>query len=190
MSKLLTNEQIAEAAKSINVEYAALKAVDVIESRGQGFLPNGQPKILFESKVFRGELRKRSIDPDQYIDRYYDVVRSNPKPYGLESQQHARLQRAAEINRNAALCSASWGRYQVMGFNWDYIGYESLQAFISAMYRSEADHLDACIRYCKKRRIVTALRERDWTAFAIGYNGKGQQGYDKRLAQEYAKLVK
>ena len=190
MDKFLTDEQIIDVAKSIGVEFAALKAVDMVESRGKGFLPNGEPKILFESKVFRGQLQERGINPDQYLDQYYDVVRKNPAPYGAESQQHARLQRAAEINRNAALCSASWGRYQVMGFNWEYIGYESLQAFINAMYRSEADHLDACIRYCKKRRIIQALRDHDWTKFAIGYNGKGQQGYDKRLAQEYAKLVK
>lgn len=190
MSKLLTNEQLAEAAKSIQVEFAALKAVAIVESRGAGFLASGEPKILFESKVFRGELQKRGIDPNLYIDKYYDVVRSNPAPYGKESEQHARLQKAAEINREAALCSASWGKFQVMGFNWRMVGYTSLQTFINAMYRSEADHLEACINYCKACGIIRALREHKWTEFAIGYNGKGQQGYDKRLEMEYKKLKK
>jgi len=32
-----------------------VKAVAAVESRGNGFLPTGQPKILFEAKVFSGQ---------------------------------------------------------------------------------------------------------------------------------------
>jgi len=46
MSKTLTDDQIRAAAEAAGLEPAALKAIDEVESRGAGFLADGQPKIL------------------------------------------------------------------------------------------------------------------------------------------------
>ena len=46
-----------EAARSLNCEAAAVKAVAAVESAGQGFMPSGKPKILFEAAVFSRETK-------------------------------------------------------------------------------------------------------------------------------------
>ena len=52
MSKRLTEEQIKTMANRYGVDYAALRAVIEVECRGSGFLPSGEPVILFERHVF------------------------------------------------------------------------------------------------------------------------------------------
>ena len=193
MSTLLTDDQIKAAAIANNIEPAALRAVAVVESgKLGGFLPDGQPVILFEGHVFWRELVKRNLDPERFKagneDILYPSFKGRP-PYGPSSAQHGRLQRAAAINRDAALSSASWGRFQVMGFNWAICGFQSLQQFINAMYRDEAAHLSAAVEFIKSNRLMDALQARDWPAFARGYNGTeyAANKYDIRLAEEYAR---
>ena len=49
---------------------------------------------------------------------------------------------AAHLNRIAALKSASWGKFQLMGFNYKLCGFNSLQAFVNAMYKNEEENND------------------------------------------------
>lgn len=50
--KTLTEQGYIDAAKELGCEVAAIKAVAEVESRGLGFLPTGEPKILFECHRF------------------------------------------------------------------------------------------------------------------------------------------
>jgi len=192
MSKTLSDDQIKAAAENFGIEPAALKAVARVESGKQGgFLPDGQPVILFEGHVFWKELRARSIDPNRFSPGNEDILyeKWTNAFYQGGAAEHRRLQRAVAINKEAALCSASWGLFQVMGFNWPSCGFKSLQDFINAMYRDEAGHLQACLGFIKAKGLKAALQRQDWAAFARGYNGQGYavNKYDIRLAQEYAK---
>jgi len=190
MSKTLTDKGIKAAAEAAGLDPAALKAIDEVESRGAGFLPDGQPKILFEGHIFWKQLIVRGIEPAGAASGHEDILFPtwDRTKYGPESAQHSRLQRAAVIDREAALCSASWGRFQVMGFNWRVCGFQSLQAFINAMYRDEAEHLAACLGYIKGTGLMPALQRRDWAAFAKGYNGPAcaANNYEVKLARAHA----
>lgn len=91
----------------------------------------------------------------------------------------------------AAEC-ASFGKFQVMGAHWKALGYPSVAEMIWGLSRSEAAHYELLARFIDVNGLKSALRsisEKPETclAFARGYNGKGQQGYDKRIADAYAR---
>ena len=77
-----------------------------------------------------------------------------------------------------------------MGFNWRELGYKTLQAFVNAMYRSEDEHLDSFIRFVKWKKLDRHLRNKNWDAFAAGYNGQSYKvnRYDEKLEEAYKKL--
>lgn len=189
----ITKEQYEQAANILNVEVAAIKAIDEVESKGEGFQNNGEPKILFEPHVFWRLLKKKGIDPSVYSKnpKYKNIVyeKWGDKPYGKYSEQHDRLKLAVEIDREAALMSASWGRYQIMGFNYSACNKGSIQEFINSMYNSEYSQLLCFIEFIKSKKIDKYLRNKDWKEVALRYNGKGYavNKYDKKLEAAYNK---
>ncbi|AZA64466.1 N-acetylmuramidase family protein [Chryseobacterium carnipullorum] len=121
-----------------------------------------------------------------------DICNKTPGGYGKESDQHLKLKTASALNRDAALMSCSWGRFQVMGDNWQKLGYKTLQEFINKMYDSEGGHLDAFVRYIKAFGLQGHLRNKSWAAFAKGYNGPGYKAnnYDVKMQAAYNKYSK
>ncbi|NWK74954.1 N-acetylmuramidase family protein [Acinetobacter sp. SwsAc6] len=191
MSKKLTDSQILSQAKALGVEATALKAVIEVECKSSGFNANNTPVILFERHVMRQRLiaNGQSKIADQMMIKRPDLCSKTDGGYGLYSAQHGRLNAAAQYHRASALESASWGIGQVMGYHWKSLGYESLQAFINAMYKDEASQLDAMCRYIKVNSLVNSLKNKDWKAFAHGYNGSAyaKNSYDVKLANAYKK---
>ena len=191
MSKFLTKLQVVAAANELDVEYAALKSVLEVECRSSGFFSTGEPAILFERHVFW-----RRLGNIRWFTKRLQIMAKHPRVcnkfsggYGRFSGQHKKLAVAVRYNRDVALESASWGIGQVMGYHWEKLGYPSLQAFINDMYESEAKQLEAVVRYIKHFNLDGALRRRDWSAFAYGYNGKAytKNNYDEKLKQAYRK---
>lgn len=180
---ILTNQDFIDAAAILSCSVAAIKAVAEVESSGDGFMETGEPKILFERHIFSA--RTRGI----YDKTHPGVSNKVPGGYGKYSVQHKRLQEAVALDRNAALMSASWGKFQIMGFNYALAGFNSLQEFITAMYRSEREHLIAFIQYIKHNSLADELREMRWADFARRYNGATywKNKYDNKLAAAYKK---
>lgn len=191
MSKKLTDQQIKDQAKALDVEVATLRAVIEVECKGSGFNADNTPVILFERHVMRQRLianGKANIAQTMMIKRP-DLCNTSAGNYGLYSAQHGRLNAAAQYDRTSALESASWGIGQVMGYHWKSLGYTSIQAFVNAMYKDEASQLDAMCRFIKINNLVNALKNKDWKAFARGYNGSAyaKNSYDVKLANTYKK---
>lgn len=187
----LTIDQYRAAAKSIGCSVAAIIAVDTVESGGKGFLPDGKPTILFEPHIFWKELRSRGIDPNKHTKGNEDILYPvwGSKPYGKSSQQHVRLERAVKVHREAALESASWGRYQICGFNHKLVGSPTVQDFINRVYKGEAEHLNMFVQYIKSVRLDDELRNLDWRGFAASFNGPlyFKNSYDTKLKKAYEK---
>lgn len=185
---MLSNKDYERAAKALGSSVAAIKAVVRVESRGTGFLPSGEPVVLFERHVMNRRLRAKGI----IVRDKPDIVNTAPGGYKGGAAEHARLQKAAEIDRECALESCSWGLFQIMGFHWKLLGYKTLQAFVNDMYKSESKHLDAFVKFILANpSIHKALKSLDWEAFARGYNGPAYKRnmYDTKLAAEYAKAL-
>lgn len=170
----------AAAAWMLDCEEEAIRAVAEVEAGPHGaFLDDDAPVILFERHYFH------RLTGGRWSAEHPDI--SNPKAggYGRVSEQHGRLAKAAALDRDAALKSASWGLWQIMGANHKAAGHATIQAFINAMYRSVDDHLRAFVMFIlADPRLLSAIRGRDWKAFARAYNGPGfaRNSYDTKMA--------
>lgn len=180
--KRLTDADFERAAKALGVDEAAVRAVAQVESLGHGFQDNGEPVILFERHIFH------RLTGGKYDADYPDISDRVQGGYGAKRQQHARLQRAGALDREAALKSASWGMFQVMGFNYKACGFSRLQGFINAMYAGEPEQLGATIAFIRNDPdLHRALQNRRWADFARIYNGPAYRRnlYDTKLAAAY-----
>jgi len=191
MSKKLTSDQIKNQALALGVEVATLRAVIEVECKGSGFNSDNTPVILFERHVMRQRLianNKSKVVETMMIKRP-DLCNTTAGNYGLYTAQHGRLNAASQYDRTSALESCSWGIGQVMGYHWKALDYPTLQSFINAMYKDEASQLEAMCRYIKVNNLVNALMNKDWKAFARGYNGVAyaKNSYDVKLANAYKK---
>lgn len=185
MRQPLTEKDWQSAADALDVPVAAIKAVSEVEAPGSGFLPSGEPKVLFE----RHKFSKRT--GGKWDSTHPGISFPKWGGYGNESAQHTRLQQAASLDRDAALMSASWGKFQILGENYKQAGFDELQDFINAMYRDESSHLKAFVSFIRNdSRLLTALQKRNWATFARIYNGPSfaEHQYDVRLASAYRKL--
>ncbi|MFL0089706.1 N-acetylmuramidase family protein [Tenacibaculum maritimum] len=185
--KQLNNADFKDAAKQLGVSVAVVKAVRDVEAPRGGFLRyNNEPTILFERHKFH------QFTSGVYSTKYPDISNARPGGYIGYSQEHLRLQKAAKLNREAALKSTSWGLFQIMGFNYKMCGYQTLQMFINDMYLSEKKQLMAFVSFVKSVNLQDELQRLDWHAFARNYNGKNyrKNKYAKRLANAYKKYEK
>lgn len=180
-----------KAARSLGVEVAALRAVAEVESRGAGFLVDGRPIILYERHVmYKLMFADSAAAAVVAATQHPDIVNRDPGGYKGGITEWERLADAIAINRECALQSASWGMFQLMGFHWQRLGFNSVQAFVNAMYAGEPQQLDAFCRFiCTDNSLHKALVSRDWLTFARGYNGRAQKGYDVKIAAAYKRLT-
>ena len=193
VSKKLVKQDIINAAKALGVEAATLKAVVDIEARSSGFDEQGRPTILFERhKMWKYLGEANYITKREQLNALFpDICSESPGAYNVRPQ-YEKMAVAEVLHWEAAHKSASFGLGQVMGFNWESLGYPSLKAFIDAMYESEAKQLDAMCRYIKVNYLVDELQRHDWAGFAKGYNGSNYaiNKYDQKLAAAYTKAKK
>ncbi len=191
----LTEEDFERAASRLRCDIAAIKAVSEVEAPKGAFLPTGEPTILFERHYFHrltgGKFdQKRVPDLPGPLDKYSLISSVKSGGYGPESIQHKKLDYATQLDRDAALMSCSWGKFQIMGANFRKAGHKTLQSFVDAMYTSAADHLDAFVEFVISEHLDDELREHNWRGFASGYNGQGYERnqYHLKLPRAWEKF--
>ena len=188
----LTARDFDAAAARLGVEAPILRAVHEVETAGgSGFLEPGKPVILFEGHIFWRQLEARGIPPAPLAAGNEEILhpRWSREHYRGGAREYARLARALRIHEEAALCSASWGMFQLMGFNYEACGYESIGDFVLGMCRSPGEQLEAFVSFLRTRGLERYLQCHDWAGFARRYNGPGyaRNGYEERLRREYEK---
>lgn len=190
--KHLKDADLAAAADKLGVPLASVRAVNEVESRGQGFLmPDGRPVILFERHVFWKRLKAHGIDPETLPPAPH-VLSQTAGGYQGGAAEYVRLEAAKQIHMLASYESASWGAFQIMSYHWKALGYDSVLDFIARMQRDEAEHLDAFVRFILANpEMHAALKARRWAKFAELYNGPAYKRnlYDAKLAAAYAKYA-
>jgi hypothetical protein len=192
---LLTEADFQYAAGLLGCDVAAVKAVAEVESAGNGFLSDGRVKILFEGHQFFKFTNGAYADsyPTVCYKKWTKVHYSKGKTADIRGAgELARLGTAIGLNREAALMSASYGKFQIMGFNYALCNYPDIESFYTAMQTSEGEQLMAFCGFIKSNKLDTHLRKHDWARFARGYNGPGyaENKYDEKLARAYAKHSK
>lgn len=187
-SRALSAGDIAEAADKLGIDEASMRAVLAVESAGAGFLADGRPKILFERHIMRRRLEAIGRDADLLAKYLPEIINTERGGYLGGAAEHDRLHLARQIDPDSAICSASWGLFQIMGFHWATLGYESASVFAGAMAQDEAAQLDAFVRFMHANPAThKALSARRWADFARLYNGPAYAAnkYDLRLAEAY-----
>lgn len=180
----LSEDDYQHAAQLLGCEVAAIKAVSDVESSGSGFFESGTPCILFEAHQF-------SKYSHHHFDESHPDISSRQWDRTLYiggEREYERLQKAMELDRRAALKSTSFGRYQIMGFNYGAAGYNDVESFVRDMFLAERHHLIAFVHFIKSdSRLLNAIQSLDWPTFARCYNGPGyaENMYDLRLQAAY-----
>ena len=183
-SRTLTEADWQRAAQTLGVDVATIKAVAEVEASRSGFLADGRPKILFEAHQFSERTGGR-------FDRSHPGISSprwNRDLYVGGAGEHTRLAEALALDPTAALESASWGRFQIMGFNHEAAGFANVEDFVADMRQGEGRQLDAFVNFIRADATMhRALQAHDWAGFAERYNGEryAENQYDTRLAEAY-----
>lgn len=193
----LTDARIAEIARENGIHPAALLAVKLIESGTKsGFLDSGKPQILFEGHVFYKYLKAnvKSLDMNKLCAQYPNIVYpkwDKSKYFGGE-KEWTRLEQARKINMKYANYAASWGMFQVMGFNYKTCGCKSIDEFVEKMCTSQEQQLLLTLNFLKNSNLIVPLQKRQWATFAKGYNGPGfaQNKYHIKLQAAYNNYLK
>ena len=200
-SLTLTQKDFSRAAIEIGCDIAAIKAVCQVEAPKGGFTEGNLPITLFEGHWFHkytngkydGETVKVGNTKQGYRELSISYPKWTRKHYGKNQiEEKLRLDYASNLDRTSALMSASWGRFQIMGFNFAICGFKTIQKFINDMYNSEGKQLDAFVRYIKSTGLDDELKACLWEEFAYKYNGPlyKRNRYSERLEKEYWRFKK
>lgn len=184
----IEDEDFEAAAIKLGCEVAAIKAVAETESGSTGSFfrfPEWDvvPAILYERHYFH------QLTDGIYDESHPDLSSSSAGNYGKYSAQYRKLIRAYQLAPEAALKSASWGKFQIMGRWHEQAGHDSVETFVKAISTSEKSHLAAFVNFIKaNRKLTKAVVDKDWLGFALVYNGPRQDGYDQRMKKAYERL--
>ena len=80
--------------------------------------------------------------------------------------EYDRLEQVRKIHPEAADSSASWGMFQIMGFNYAACGKKSVESFVAAMHESELKQLILAVRFIRQAGMLPALQTKNWAEFA------------------------
>jgi len=115
------------------------------------------------------------------------------KQYDLYADSYPRLAKAYSLDKNAALQACSWGKFQIMGFNYKECGYKTVLSYVEDMCISEKKHLKAFVSFVKSnKKLRNAAIKKDWATFAYNYNGEDYEDnkYDTKMAEAYKRYAK
>lgn len=180
---------LAERARSLGLEPAALEAVVMVESGGRIFAKVGgrnEPLIRFEGHYFDRLIRPPLRAEARVLGLASPRAEVIANPPG-QAERWQMLARAAGLDQDAAYQSVSWGIGQVMGAHWKVLGYESVDHLVAEARSGFEGQLRLMLAFIKQAGLMPALTSLDWRAFARGYNGPGfaRHGYDRKLEAAY-----
>lgn len=217
--RYVSEEAFAQAARMLGVEEAVVRTIAEVESRQAGYLADGRLTILFERHWFYRKLQtalafKATQDhvlgvlgismPDgeknrsekvleAVMQRSSNICNASAGGYAGGAAEWDRLQEAAKYDSESAYASASYGGFQIMGFNHNRCGFNKPSDLMLAFAKSESNQfLGLCSFVRSDANLLAALRKKDWATFAQGYNGSDyrRNKYDEKLAAAFVKWVK
>lgn len=204
--KILTRLDILNLSKLYELSPALVEAVATTESAGSGFYLNegqwkGELKVLFEGHYFyKFTNGKYAISNPTLCYKHWTKVY-----YRRGQEEFTRFMEALKLDKKSALLSTSWGKFQIMGANYEDCGYSSVEQMITDFYRGEDKQLTAFFNYCTNRKsklykcnLLELLRKFDTSKddrylkeFTALYNGKGQiEYYTNKIIINYSKVLK
>lgn len=169
---------IQRMADRIGCDIAAIKAVIEVEASGEWYKPNGSFVRRFEPHHLPAHLQKAVGFSGNWRDSLRLTARRRAEMF-LKS--HA-------MDAEAACKAASWGAFQIMGFNAHRSGFSGAVAMVQAFEEDIQAQLDAFTNFVFTINADGDIRAHNWTAFARKYNGSGQPHvYAAKIERAYTK---
>jgi hypothetical protein len=169
---MITENEYKNLAKEFGISISKVKAIDSVESNGQGFDPvTHKIKIQFEPHYFKK------------ITRLVSGVWSSNK-VDAQSKEWQAFNDAFAKNPTAAMESTSIGRMQVMGVHWKRLGFKNVNQMWDFAKDSEANQLWLGLKFIETdKNLFNAVQSWNTKKVAYYYNGKNYwiKGYDKKL---------
>lgn len=177
---------VNELAKSYGISpHAAFAVIDVEAGSTPYAIVNGknEPLIRWEGHYFD------RLVPAHLRAKARSLNLASPRAGAIknslsQSRRWTILERARELDNDAALSSISIGVGQVMIANWKSLGYASPQAMFDEIRTGGLRaQIEAMFRFIRANNLVDELERGDWAAFARVYNGPAyrKNRYDEKL---------
>ncbi|MET0181834.1 MAG: N-acetylmuramidase family protein [Caulobacterales bacterium] len=182
----LSRDDFVAAAQRLACEVEAIQAVVQVEAGASGFAADGKPIILYEPHIF-SRLTSRRFDASNPNVSYpsWDATRYP----GSQAGRYAQMREAYGLDPEAAVASASWGLFQILGTNHARCGFPTASSFVADMSKNHVRQLAAFEAFVRSGNLVDELQRKDWEGFARGYNGPGQvERYGRLLREAYNRL--
>lgn len=217
----VSTQDIRTAAAELGCDASLIYAIAKQESATSSFTEvDGRtvPSILYERHIFRKYTSPHMKPPSPYehdhpdicgpgyhrttkgtgkdkgrlIDRVTHRLAVPDDIYGPPGRhQYERLCKAYALDRAAALESCSWGKFQIMGFNFKAAGYADVFAFVKAMSSGDPAHIKAFLKFAKTNKVLlSGLQNRNYEQIAEGHNGTGWRSLNPEYASNIEKYSK
>ncbi len=183
-----------------NIDPGVAVAVFCVESSGKGFEPKNDNRLIirFENHLFWKYWGKKN--PQKFHQHFKYGLRENNRMkvwkghfwrpesvdnwqefHGNQTKEWDVLTFARRFADTEALYCISMGAPQIMGFNYQIVGYDSVEEMFEKFNLDIRYHIEGFFDFLDKR-MIKALQRRDFTEFAGYYNGSGQkQTYGNRI---------
>lgn len=216
----LTDADYQRAADQLGVDKNVIRAIAEQESPMGGMLPSGNATVLFEGHHFYRNYLNNAVrgltgqaarlarqtaltQLQSWMTSHPSLVYRNwtTAHYFANNERELaeRVGGAIALDREAALMSTSFGRFQILGSNYRAAGFANVEDFVTAMNSGEAAQLQAFVNFTRNSdaALLNAMKARDWNTIALRYNGPralepGPDGknYADKLKAHYEKLEK
>jgi hypothetical protein len=191
---------ILRVSEILEIDPAVAVAVLAVESGGTAFMDDGRMRIRFENHIFFREFGR--LDPERFAQYLrFDLSRPweghlwRPSPDQEWRPFHGNHQAEWNVfnmartrfDPHSAKLSISMGLSQIMGFNHQYAGYNSVEEMFVNFRDSANAQVLGFFDFIRAEPIqLWALRNGDFHTFAAAYNGGGQAAHYAALIQDAA----
>jgi len=174
----LATMDFRRVAEESGIEPWKLHGMADIEARRGGFAANGRSISVPELHKF-SQFTFRAYDkthPDLSIEKWIHPSKVKPgHPYRLDNEgRWDILARQAALDFDAAIRAASWGAFQIMGFNYRKLGFDAPMELVRYVYRGERAQLELAVRYLIVDGGFEPLLKNDYVSAAVVQNGPGK----------------
>jgi len=185
-------DELHYISRSVNIELPAILAVLQVETNdNDGFEmhPDGSSRLIIRVELhkFKKYLKLSNRDWDKVAGQFrWDADKpwkgqqfrspTDDKFYSFHGNQFNEyfvFANCCEMDKHAAHMSISMGLPQIMGFNYEAVGYSTPQMMYSEFALDTITQIQGMMQFMD-RNMKNALRKRDFVDFAKRYNGSGQ----------------
>ncbi|RFC62093.1 DUF3380 domain-containing protein [Fulvimarina endophytica] len=192
---MAVDRQVIEGARRVGAESgvrpAILLAVAMVETRATPFVEiegAALPLIRFEGHYFDRHLSEARRETARGAGLAHPRAGRIRNP-ATQSARWALFERAADIDREAACASVSWGLCQVMGAHAGLLGYGTAEALAREARLSIEGQFTLAARFLSRGNLAARLADGDVAGFSRRYNGPAYRSnrYDEKISAALAR---